>query len=59
MNLTKELKLWNIKNTIDFMNVLNSFTLDIPRLITNAKPIIIEGSQIVSKNQLKIHSLEI
>ena len=35
------------------MDVLNSFTLDIPRLITNVKPIVIEGSQIVSKKSVE------
>ena len=41
------------KNTLQFMDVLNSFTLDIPRLITNVKPIVIEGSQIVSKKSVE------
>lgn len=41
------------KNTIDFMDVLNKFTLDIPKLITEIKPIMIEGSQIVSRKSVE------
>ena len=35
------------------MNVLNKFTLDIPQLITDVKPIIIEGAQIVSRKSVE------
>ena len=41
------------KNTLDFMNTLNKFILDIPRLITNVTPITIEGVQIVSKKSVE------
>ena len=41
------------KNTLEFMNVLNNFTIDIPKLITNTKPIIIEGAQIISKKSVE------
>ncbi|MGL4570620.1 MAG: HelD family protein [Clostridium sp.] len=41
------------KNTIDFMYVLNEFTRDIPRLLTDAKPIIIDGKEIVSKKSVE------
>lgn len=49
----KKTKAMEYKNTLQFMDVLNSFTLDIPRLITNVKPIVIEGSQIVSKKSVE------
>lgn len=49
----KRTKAMEYKNTLQFMDVLNSFTLDIPRLITNVKPIVIEGSQIVSKKSVE------
>ena len=49
----KRTKAMEYKNTLEFMNVLNSFNLDIPKLITNVKPIIIEGSQIVSKKSVE------
>lgn len=41
------------KNTLEFMEVLNKFTVDIPRLITEIKPIIIEGVQIVNKKSVE------
>ena len=41
------------KNTIDFMNTLNKFIVDIPKLITNITPITIEGVQIVSKKSVE------
>lgn len=41
------------KNTLDFMDTLNKFILDIPRLITNVTPITIEGVQIVSKKSVE------
>ena len=41
------------KNTLDFMNTLNKFILDIPRLITNVTPITIEGVQIASKKSVE------
>lgn len=41
------------KNTLDFMNTLNKFILDIPRLITNVTPITIEGVQIVSRKSVE------
>ena len=46
----KRTKAMEYKNTLDFMNILNSFTLDIPKLITTINPIIIEGNKIVSKS---------
>ena len=49
----KRTKSMEYKNTLDFMNVLNSFISDIPRLITNIKPITIEGSQIVSRKSVE------
>ena len=49
----KRTKSMEYKNTLEFMNVLNNFILDIPKIITNAKPIIIEGSQIVSKKSVE------
>ena len=53
----KRTKSMEYKNTLEFMNVLNNFILDIPKLITNAKPIIIEGSQIVSKKSVEKYIL--
>ena len=41
------------KNTLDFMDTLNKFILDIPRLITNVTPITIEGVQIVSRKSVE------
>ena len=41
------------KNTIDFMDTLNKFIVDIPKLITNITPITIEGVQIVSKKSVE------
>ncbi|MEN8077189.1 UvrD-helicase domain-containing protein [Clostridioides difficile] len=49
----KRTKSMEYKNTLDFMNVLNSFISNIPRLITNIKPITIEGSQIVSRKSVE------
>ena len=41
------------KNTKEFMDVLNNFVIDIPKLITNIKPITIEGTQIISKKSVE------
>ena len=41
------------KNTLEFMEALNKFVFDIPKLITNVTPIIIEGEQIISKKSVK------
>ena len=41
------------KNTTDFMDTLNKFIVDIPRLITNITPITIEGNQIVSRKSVE------
>lgn len=41
------------KNTLEFMETLNKFVCDIPRLITNVTPIIIEGEQIISKKSIE------
>ena len=46
-------KAMEYKNTIDFMNTLNKFIVDIPKLITNITPITIEGVQIVSKKSVE------
>ena len=44
------------KNTASFIDVLNEFVVDIPKLITNAAPIIIEGKEIVKKESERIIS---
>ena len=49
----KRTKSMEYKNTLEFMNVLNNFILDIPKFITNTKAIIIEGSQIISEKSVK------
>ena len=41
------------KNTLEFMEALNKFVFDIPKLITNITPIIIEGEQIISKKSVE------
>lgn len=41
------------KNTLEFMEALNKFVFDIPKLITNVTPIIIEGEQIISKKSVE------
>lgn len=41
------------KNSLDFMDILNKFTPDIPRMITNIKPIVIDGKDIVSKKSVE------
>ena len=46
-------KAMEYKNTIDFMDTLNKFIVDIPKLITNITPITIEGVQIVSKKSVE------
>ncbi|MGL4107299.1 HelD family protein [Clostridium sp. LP20] len=46
------------KNTTEFMEVLNKFTRDIPRLIVNSKAIIIEGKEIVSRKSVEKTFLE-
>lgn len=46
-------KAMEYKNTLDFMDTLNKFILDIPNLITNVTPITIEGVQIVSKKSVE------
>ena len=53
----KEFKLRTIgmeyKNTTEFMEVLNEFTKDIPRLLTNIKPIVIDGKKIIDKKSVE------
>lgn len=46
------------KNTNEFMDILNKFTPDIPELITNFAPIIIDDKQIVSKKNVAKTFLE-
>ena len=41
------------KNSSEFMAVLNSFIEDIPRLITNIKPIIIDEKEIINKKSVE------
>ena len=41
------------KNTMDFMNTLNKFIVDIPKLITKVTPIVIEGNQVVSRKSVE------
>ena len=41
------------KNTPKFMDVLNDFVLDVPRLITNIKPIMIDGKEIIRKKAVE------
>ena len=41
------------KNTNEFIDVLDKFVLNIPRLITDIKPIIIEGNTIVNKKSVE------
>lgn len=49
----KRTKSMEYKNTLDFMTVLNNFISDIPKLIIDIKPIVIEGTQIVSKKSVE------
>ncbi len=41
------------KNTTEFMEVLNKFTRDIPRLLTKIKPIVIDGKQILNRKAVE------
>lgn len=41
------------KNSSDFMAVLNNFIEDIPRLITNIKPIIIDEKEIINRKSVE------
>ena len=41
------------KNSSEFMAVLNNFIEDIPRLITNIKPIIIDEKEIINKKSVE------
>ena len=41
------------KNTTTFMEVLNKFARDIPRLIVNSKAIVIDGKEIVSRKSVE------
>ena len=41
------------KNTIQFLEVLDKFAFDIPKLITNIKPIILDDKEIISKKQVE------
>lgn len=46
-------KAMEFKNTVDFMEILNKFTCDLPRLLTTIKPIIIDGREIVSRKSVE------
>ena len=41
------------KNTPEFMDVLNNFVLDVPKLITNIKPIMIDGKEIIKRKAVE------
>ena len=41
------------KNTIEFMEILNKFTIDIPNLLTKAKEITIDDKEILSKRAVE------
>lgn len=41
------------KNSTEFMDILNKFILDIPRLITDFKPIVIDEREIISKKNVE------
>lgn len=47
------LKGMEYKNTTEFMEILNKFVKDIPKLLTDIKPIIIDGNEILSRKSVE------
>ena len=41
------------KNTAEFMDILNNFVLDVPMLVTNIRPIMIDGKEIIKRKAVE------
>lgn len=46
-------KAMEYKNTPEFMELLNNFVLDVPKLITTIKPIVIDGKEIIKRKAVE------
>ena len=51
-------KAMEYKNSKDFTEVLNKFSRDIPKLITNIKPIFIDGKEVINRKSVEKTFLE-